>query len=462
LKKLTIQARLALWYCGSGAVILALFAGASWFAMRATLFHAIDRDLRYRMASVAPFLANRGLNTREQLERVLTGSSDSAIVGEFVQVTGDEAGLLYESDVLASHHVPVLGRGKEDGSVKIATEGGHGWRVRVASEHMVVGGVGLTVHVVEPLRDTMESLEEYRDTLLLMLPVALLLTTTAGYWMSRRALEPVEQIRREVEGIDPGDLAARLQVPATEDELARLARTLNAMLGRIEGGFRAVQQFTADASHELRAPLALIQTAGEVSLRKERTREELAEVLRRVVREARHMSKLVESLLELARGDARERRAELAAVDLAGLVRELCGELRPVAEAKGLTLAVDGPEGELAVLGEATELRRLVLILLDNAMKYTEAGGIDVAVQRAEGGVALTVRDTGIGIEASALPHVFDRFWRADKVRSRAEGGVGLGLALAAQIVKRHGGKITVESEPGAGTKFLVMLAAAE
>ncbi len=462
MKTLTIQARLALWYCISGAAIVALFAGASWFAMRATMYHAIDRDLRYRLASVAPFVANRGLNTREQLEGVLAGSSDSAIVGVFVQITGDGDGVLYESDVLRTHHLPVLADGRADGAVGLQTAGGRKWPVRVASTHLVVGGVGLTVHVVEPLRDTMESLEEYRNYLLVLLPIALLLTTSAGYWMSRRALAPVEQIRREAEAIDPADLAARLRVPATDDELARLARTLNAMLTRIEGGFRAVEQFTADASHELRAPLALIQTAGEVSLRKERTREELAEVLRKVVREARHMSKLVESLLELARGDARERRADLGAVDLAGLVRELCAELQPAAQEKGLALGVEVEEGDFTALGDATELRRLVLILLDNAIKYTEAGRVDVAVQRVDDGFALTVADTGIGIEASALPHVFDRFWRADKVRSRAEGGVGLGLALAAQIVKRHGGKISVESGPGAGARFVVLLWAAE
>ena len=156
------------------------------------------------------------------------------------------------------------------------------------------------------------------------------------------------------------------------------------MLSRIETRFRSIERFTADASHELRAPLALIMTACEVSLRRERSREELAEVLRKIVREARHMSKLVENLLDLVRGDARRRHTELVPVDVAEMLRDLCAELTPSAEAKGLTLTTALPDDEIHVLGEGTELRRLFLILLDNAIKYTETGSIHLMLS-AEG-----------------------------------------------------------------------------
>ena len=208
----------------------------------------------------------------------------------------------------------------------------------------------------------------------------MLITTTAGYWISRRALAPIEEIRKEAEAIEPTDLATRLRVPAIDDEVARLARTLNAMLSRIEGGFRSIERFTADASHELRAPLALIMTAGEVSLRRERSREELAEVLGKIVREARHMSRLIENLLDLARGDARQRHTELAPVDITEMLRDTVAELTPSANAKGLTLTATLPDNEIGVLGEGTELRRLFVILLDNAIKYTEAGSVQLAV----------------------------------------------------------------------------------
>jgi len=311
---------------------------------------------------------------------------------------------------------------------------------------------------VEPLRDLLGALREYQLYLMGLIPIALLLTTTAGYWMSRRALAPVEQIRQEAEAVDPGDLGARLRVPQTDDEVMRLAQTLNAMLGRIESGFRSIERFTADASHELRAPLALITTAAEVSLRRERTAEEQKEVLRKVVNEARHMSKLVENLLDLARGDARQRHTEMLPVDVAAMLRDLGEEMKPAAKVKGLELTMEIPEGAANVMGEGTQLRRLFLILLDNAIKYTERGAVRMALGCEGEDVVVWVADTGIGIEEAAAAHVFERFWRADKVRSRSEGGTGLGLAMAQQIVERHAGRIAVQSEPGKGSVFTVRL----
>lgn len=461
MKHLTIQLRLTAWYFLSLAAIVAILAGGSWFAMRASMFHAIDRDLAYRMGTVAPFIQSHALNNRDQIARAFSNSSDSTVVGVFAQITDGQSNILYESDLLRAHGVAAIPPASSDGSISLITTGRSGWPVRVVSKHLVVGGVGLNVHIAEPLRDTLNALREYSFYLAIFVPIALLLTTSAGYWVSRCALAPVEQIRRQAEAIDPADLTGRLQAPPTQDELARLAGTLNAMLARIEAAFRSIEQFTADASHELRAPLALILTAGEVSLRRERTQEELAEVLRKIVREARHMSSLIESLLDLARGDARRQPADLAPIDLASLLRDLYPELIPTAAAKGLALTAALPGHELRVLGESTELRRLFLILLDNAIKYTESGSIHIALISQGPHVQVSVTDTGIGIDEASLPHVFDRFWRADKVRSRTEGGAGLGLSLASQIVQRHGGSIAVHSTIGQGSTFLVQLPAA-
>jgi heavy metal sensor kinase len=461
LNRLSIQFRLTAWYFLSLALIVSFFAASSWFAMRASMYHAIDRDLGYRMLAILPYIESHSLNTREQFEKTFTNSSNSSIVGVFVQITDQQSNLLYESDVLRSHRVSILPRGEADGSISLATIGDRGWAVRVASKRVKVGGADLTVHVVEPLHDLLSALHEYSLYLALIAPFALLLTSTAGYWLSRRALAPVEQIRKQAEEINAIDLNARLPIPPTDDELARLAKTLNAMLSRMEAGFRSVQQFTADASHELRAPLALIITAGDVSLRRERSREELTEVLRRIVREARHMSGLIENLLALARGDANCLNAALAPVDIAGMLRELCAQMQPAAQAKEIALIANIPDSVIQVAGDSTDLRRLFLILLDNAIKYTEAGSINL-VLRAEGQAAkVTVTDSGIGMEPSALPHIFDRFWRVDKVRSRADAGAGLGLALASQIVENHGGALSVESEIGRGTTFTVSFNAA-
>lgn len=460
MKNLSIQARLTAWYFLSLALIVGLFAGGSWYAMRASMYRAIDRDLGYRLRNIVPFIESRGLSTHQQFEKEFIASEDSPVIGVFVQITDEHGEILYQSDVLQSHRVAALpaATGREP-TIGTITE--RGWPVRFISRRVVVAGTNLNVHVVEPLRDLLGAIREYELYLAVLVPIALVLTTWAGYWISRRALAPVEQIRAEAESIDPADLAARLRVPNTEDEVMRLAQTLNAMLARIESGFRSIERFTADASHELRAPLALITTAAEVSLRRERSAEEQKEVLRKIVREARHMSNLVENLLDLARGDARQRHTEMAPVDVARILRELCVELKPAATGKGLALIAEVPDEAAWVMGEGTQLRRLFLILLDNAIKYTEHGAVRVTMARgaeeAED-VVVRVADTGIGIERDAIAHVFDRFWRADKVRSRAEGGTGLGLAMAQQIVQHHGGAIAVESEPVQGSVFTVKL----
>jgi signal transduction histidine kinase len=458
LKRLSIQFWLTSWYFLSLAGIVSLFAVGSWLAMKASMYHATDRDLEYRMEAVTPFIESHSLRTREQFENTFANTSNSSIVGVLVQITDAQSNLLYESDVLVSHRIPALPQSKPDSSISFATRGEPGWPVRVASKRVSIGGVGLTVHVIEPLRDLLSSLREYTLYFTWLLPPALLLATTAGYRLSRRAMAPVEQIRREAEALNTSDLNARLAVPPTDDELARLAKTLNAMLSRIEASFRSVQQFTADASHELRAPLALIITAGDVSLRRERSREELVEVLRKIVHEARHMSGLIENLLALARGDALRNNATLGPVDITNMLRELGTQMLPVAQAKDLVLISSVPQHPVHVKGDSTDLRRLFLILLDNAIKYTEAGSITLTLDSEDHCVRIVVADTGIGIEQSAVPHIFDRFWRADKVRSRAEGGTGLGLSLASQIVQKQEGTICVESEIGRGTAFNVLL----
>jgi two-component system, OmpR family, heavy metal sensor histidine kinase CusS len=458
LKRLPIHVRLTAWYLLSLTVIITLFAVASWYAMKASMFHSIDRDLGYRMQAVVPFIESHSLSTPQDFEKTFANSSDSSIVGVFVQITDAASNVLYESDVLGSHRVPIFAAGQPDGSISRTTVNQRGWAVRVASKHITVNGTQLTVHVVEPLRDLLSSLHELTFYFVVLVSIALLLTAITGYLISRRALAPVEQIRRQADAIDHADLTARLQVQHSDDELGRLARTLNSMLSRIEAGFRSVERFTADASHELRAPLAFIITAGDVSLRRPRSREELAEVLGKLTAEARRMARLVEDLLVLARGDAQPPGINQERVDLNALLTEVTEQLEPTAAAKELELRASLPNESVHVSGVASDLRRLFLILLDNAIKYTDKGVIDTTLAVKQADVIVTVNDTGIGIEPAELPRIFDRFWRADKVRSRAEGGVGLGLSLAAQIAQRHHGTIAVDSILGKGSTFTVKL----
>ena len=459
MKSLTIQLRITAWYLATTVLILVLFAAGTWWAMRASMLHTVDRDLNFRIRQIVPFIEEHELNNRDRFQRAFSSEGSIAVLGVFLQVTNDKPEVVFESNTLQSHEVPAMAAAPVSGATQISTVGRwRQWPIRVASKQIVSGGVPLTIHLVQPLRDMLVSQGQYTTYLALFLTIALILASTSAYTVSRHALAPVENIRREAEAINPEHLSARLPLPPTDDELKRLAQTLNAMLARIEGGFHAVQQFTADASHELRAPLALILTATEVTLRRQRSREELEDALQTVQREARHMKQLIEQLLALARNDARQSKTRFGLVDVARMTRDTMVELQLQAERKDLDLVSNIEEGEIFTYGDHTQMRRLLLLLLDNALKYTEAGKVSVTLAVRDRNILLEVSDTGIGIESSAIPKIFNRFWRADQVRSRVEGGNGLGLALASQIAAQHKATIAVTSQFGRGSTFLVTL----
>ena len=457
MKRLTIQMRIALWYLATSLSIVALFATCSWFAMRASMLHSTDRDLKYRLRQVVPFVQAHYVHTEQQFKGAFGKGADAPVVGVFVQFTTDDSAVIFESDVLRLHDLTSFGVGPSDNTVAIRTlSEPRNWPIRIASQRVLVSGVPLTVHLVEPLKDTFEELREYTLDLCGLIAAALVLITSAGYFLSVRALEPVERIRKEAEAIDLKHLASRLPVPVTEDELKRLALTLNAMLARIENGFLAVQQFTADASHELRTPLALIITAAEVTLRRERSCSELEDTLRKVILESRRMSALIDQLLALARGDLETPLIAMSKVEISSLAREVCEEFRPLADVKKLSISCIFPPGDCIVPGSEKDVRRVLFALLDNAVRYTERGSIDVNVTRASGRIDLVIKDSGIGIDPKDIPRIFDRFWRADKVRSRDNGGAGLGLSLVYQIVARLNARISVTSQPEEGSCFTV------
>jgi signal transduction histidine kinase len=248
-----------------------------------------------------------------------------------------------------------------------------------------------------------------------------------------------------------------LSVPHTGDELERLSSTLNAMLQRLDGAVRRMTQFTADASHELRAPLALIRTTAEVALRKERTPVEYREAISQVLAESERTSELVGSLLMLARADAGKDNPPLAPMDLTESVREAFEQGQTLAVEKGIKLESGIPPHPVNIEGDPQAIRRVFLILIDNAIKYTGKNGVvNVSLSTFNGTVKGVVRDSGIGISDRDQPYLFDRFWRADKVRSRELGGIGLGLSIAKVIVERHGGRIEVKSTLGGGSAFSV------
>src|SRR5947207_2897510 len=298
-------------------------------------------------------------------------------------------------------------------------------------------------------------LEAVPDYLLITAPLG-------GSWIARGALEPVDRIISEGREITDGrSLHRRLAEPMVKDELGRLAETLNQMMTRLERSFAALRRFTADASHELKTPLTVLRAGVERAITTPNLSQDTLATLEETLQEIKRMTELVDALLTLARADEGIAPLHREPVDLRGIVEEVreTGEL--LAEESGVRMEVATPPEPIVVSVDATRIRQLILNLLTNAVKYTPAGGsVRMQLGSANGRVTLSVADTGIGIAPGDLPHIFDRFWRADSARTRTSErpGAGLGLAICKWIAEAHGGRIDVVSRPGRGTTFTVTL----
>ena len=302
---------------------------------------------------------------------------------------------------------------------------------------------------------------ELVGTMLVISPFLFALSLGGAYVIAGRALRPVDHIINQVEAITDGrSLHRRLPVDGTNDELARLAATLNEMIGRLESSFGGLRRFTADASHELKTPLTVMRADVERAMAVPGATNEQLVALEEALQETTRMADLVESLLTLARADEGRFDLHREPVALGSLARDVFETAMILGEGANLTvvMARDDPA---TVLADATRLRQLCLNLVTNAIKYTPAGGrVELALERRGAEVLFSVKDSGIGISAADLPHVFERFWRADHARSRSaeRGGFGLGLAISQYIAQAHGGGLTVTSRLGRGSQFTVTL----
>ncbi len=452
----SLRVRLTLWYSCVLVLVALVLAGASRWALAVSLDHALDQSLRYRLIGINEFIDENSRVGLDQLTLRLRGLDH---LGELFQVFGPNGELMAQSDGLARHHFSTQLPPDAEAGILFRNAGPPWFPVRMATERIYLNGQALTVEVADPRRKFEGVLNEFYSVLSVALPIALAIAALGGYWLSRRALAPVDQIIDEARAIHPANLAARLSVPASGDELQRLSETLNQMLGKVEQSFMQVRQFTADASHELRAPMTLIYTAAEFALRRERNPDELRESLRKILREAKRCTELINQLLWFARSEAGSTQMELMPTDIAELVKDVVDEVMVLAADKGLNVSISSPERVIDALVDEVSFRRMLLILLDNAIKYTpEHGSIHIRVVEDASEIAIAVTDTGPGIPTGDLAFVFDRFWRADKVRSRDAGGTGLGLAIARAIAEQHEARLTVESAVGHGSTFTVRL----
>jgi heavy metal sensor kinase len=310
---------------------------------------------------------------------------------------------------------------------------------------------------------SLRELHQAQRQLLILLgvsnPIALLLASLGGLWIANKALSPVDRLTRAAEHIGRGNLSERVEETGTRDEIGRLAATFNEMIGKLEQAFQRERRFTADASHELKTPLAILRGDIEVALRRDRSPEEYRRVLASSLEEIARLTKLTDDLLTLARSDAGEVMLEMGPVRIDRLAREVSDSLAPLADSAGVAFDYQVPDSMVLIEGDASRIKQLIVNLLDNAIKYTQPGGQVKLDLKTEGDAAiLEVSDTGRGIPADALPRVFERFYRQTDPRDLRADGFGLGLAISKWIVDAHLGSIEVLSKVGVGSRFTVRL----
>jgi signal transduction histidine kinase len=320
------------------------------------------------------------------------------------------------------------------------------------------GSEPLVLCAAAPLEGNRTVLRAFSGGLLWAIPGLLAVSALGGYLLSRKALKPVDQITAATRSISVSNLSERLPVPETRDELQRLSETQNAMLARLESAVNEIKRFTGDASHELRNPVSFVQTTAELALRNRQIDAASQRAFEEIVAECRKSSRLLKDMLTLARADAGNSRLAFEPVDLIEVVKAVCQKARSLTDERGHTLTVDFEENcHALVLGDYSSLQRLIWILLDNAAKYTPSPGtIQVRLATSGENVAVTVEDNGKGISAADLPHIFERFYRADQSRSQVEG-FGLGLSIAMWIANVHQASLSASSKENEGSVFKII-----
>jgi len=457
-----IRIRLTVWYLTILAFGLGALGVGSFYAMRASLFHAIDHDLEDRIIGVEKFMNEQIASlTLIEIRDEFREHSVLGPGGDLFQVCNRKGEWLYRSLPLENNRVSILPPDQLGDAHLQENLTVQNTPVRFASRRIIVRGEPYTVQVAAPLSEFYEALERFSTILWFSVPLLLLLACFGGYWISSRALQPVESVRAAAQQISICNLSERLVVPDSGDELQRLSETLNDMLARLGDSVQRISQFTADASHELRAPVTLIRTTAELAIQQNRSEADLIEDMKQILAESKRTGRLIDSLLLLARVDSGEAGLDKELTDLSVGVRQAVEEISKAAAEKDIRIDLKAPDNPVVVFGDADSLRRAVVILLDNAIKYSSESScvaVSIAVNTQTGQAICRVKDTGIGIASDDLRSIFDRFWRADKVRSRGLGGVGLGLSIAKWIVDQHQGTIHVSSEPGKGSQFEIRI----
>jgi heavy metal sensor kinase len=433
----SIRFRLTLWYAAALTLGLGLFSGLIWLSLRQRLVSEMDRDLDGRSSRFEQYFRGESVEVEhDQLRDELNEFCQALPPASYVDLRGSD-GFQFQYPATAAPQARDF---------------------RMLQRRFALGAQEFDLEVGAPMDNVVHTLQLLRLLLWSLLPVVIVLSCAGGAWLSGRALKPIQDLTAAANAISIENLSERLPAPATGDELARLTEVLNSMLARLEAAVKRLSQFAADASHELRTPLAVIRTTAELALRRSRTPESYRQSLSEIAAETERMTQLVVDLLALARSGTEATEMPRASLDLRALVGEVCAELDSLAETRQVGIRAELGQSPAIVSGNQPALRRLFVILLDNALKYSPAGAeVRLRVSHEDGRVSVSIEDSGAGISAADLPHIFERFYRAGEGSGE---GHGLGLALAERIAQAHGATIEVRSTEGASSVFRVSFAA--
>jgi heavy metal sensor kinase len=478
-----MRAQLTLWYTGVLALVLIIFAVATYAYLARAARGRTDQSL----ADTANSLVSNFTAETEDEDQ----SADEAAVeaARAFQFNDRQAILLDDSGrVIAATNPPANVTGKHawpptqallqsiGGLLEEARRLGHAYAtlpnhregIRAYASSTQNPGHAYTVVIAQSLHEQDETLGQARRAFYIAVPLALIFASLGGYFLARKSLAPVVAMGTRAARIGAANLGERLPVSNERSELGRLAQIFNELLARLDLSFEQQRRFMADASHELRTPVAIVCGESEVALSQTlRSAEEYRESLAILHDEGRRLTRIVEDLFLLARADAGQYRPSFTPFYLDETVGECVRAVRSLATQRGLELHYQPAEDELLFRGDEGLIRRMVLNLLDNAIKYTPRGGqVRVELEHTESNYRISITDTGAGISPEAQPHIFERFYRADKMRSRngeTDGsGAGLGLAIALWVAEMHGGRIALVGSDKSGTAFAVALPSAD
>jgi heavy metal sensor kinase len=459
----SLRFRMTAWYSGLLAGALLLFGVSVYLGLERYLYwnlqSTLDSECRTIGTELLPQYSSKGTSwlTTEIIEAYAP-----EVNNHFIRVTQEGVGIAY------------LSGAPKDGTFDPSQvppphgeEKSHLRKIRLgAGPQLLIDALPFTApdgskYVVEsgvPYRQIEVVLHGLLVTFAIYMPFLISLAVVSGYWLMRRSLQPVDEITKRAEGITSTNLSERLPVIRTGDELERLSVSLNRMIERLDQAFQHIHRFSADASHELRTPLTILQLELEGIAQSHRLNPSLTDQIGSALEETQRMSHIVENLLAISRLDAGEVKMDKTQLDLGHLAASTAEQMRLIAEEKSILLR-SNVAANIFVEGDRSRLQQVIVNLIANAINYTQEGGeVEVSV-RGDGGTAvLEVSDNGAGISAHALPHVFERFYRADKARSRNSGGSGLGLAIVKAICTAHGAEIKVSSHEGHGSRFTVAL----